>query len=216
MPNEADRLTKARRDLSCLRIQYQGRRPAAETLLNEFELILSDAEAEVAEVVRARAHDVALQYQGRLQQAEKREDDARNLAEKFRVNNEALREAAREKRVLREARKREGSDVEVTIDREYNSPWTIADLEEIAYRLRAAGGTDDTEVGSTTQTFTAFVPDPNVVTLGQREVEPRPHPDTMVPEAGVPFSLKGIVVGSVFVIIALLGLIIALLGLTVR
>lgn len=210
MHNVDPRLSKARHSVQMLRINYTGRRPVADTLLGEFDAILDNADAEMLEIIKAKEHDIALEYEGRIRQAEKREDDARNLAEKFRVNNEALREAAREKRVLREARKRDGSDVEVTIGREYDSSWTIADLEEIAYRLRAAGGTDDTEVKSTTQTFTASVPDPNVVTLGKREVE-RPHPATMVAEAGMPWRKRD----TLFMAMLALGALIGILGLTV-
>lgn len=183
MTTEETRLRAARRDLEYMRVRYGTSRPSAKTLLDQFERILDDAEIDVEKKISEAEHDAEMRQEGRLRQAEKREDDARNLAEEFRVNNEALREANEQRRVLREARKRDGSDVEVTIDREYGSFWTIADIEEIAYRLRAAGGTDDTEVKSTTRTFSASVPDPNVVTLGKREVAvaAEPSPKTRLP-----------------------------------
>lgn len=164
---ETPSLYSARRQLESMRYRYGKSRPAATTLLQQFSQILDIAEETMAKTIEAKEREIDIRYQGRLEQSVRREDDARNLAESFRAHNEALRKANEEKRFLREARKRDGSDVEVTIDREYGSFWTIADIEEIAYRLRAAGGTDDTEVKSTTQTFTASVPDPNVVTLGR-------------------------------------------------
>lgn len=180
-------LLKARRDLQYMRIRYKGRRPAAETLLNEFDLLLDDAEVEISKVVSEKEHDIDMQYSGRLKQAEKREDDARGIAVAIRKENESLRRVLEGKRVLKEERERDGDDVKVTIERGVGG-WSVADIEEIAYRLRAGGATDETEVHLSTTRVAAHVPDPNVVTLGGgREIE-RPHPATMTAEAGWPWN----------------------------
>jgi hypothetical protein len=58
--------------------------------------------------------------------------------------------------------------VHVALGREGpNRTWTVADLEEVAYRLRCGGAVDDTPVSGVLNTISATVPAPNLVHLHQ-------------------------------------------------
>jgi hypothetical protein len=74
-----------------------------------------------------------------------------------------------EDRKLQEARQAEGDEVRVRIDRALGG-WTVADLEEVAYRLRCGGAADDTLIKWAEYSVSALVPAPDLVTLSR----PRP------------------------------------------
>lgn len=57
------------------------------------------------------------------------------------------------------------------------SGWTIADLEEAAYRLRCGGGEDDTPVDIDVHSAKAVVPAPNLIPLHTRRESPLLRPD---------------------------------------
>lgn len=80
-----------------------------------------------------------------------------------------------EKRTIREEREaaRGDGDTQVTISTGYEG-WTVAMLEEIAYRLRSGGAVDDTPVDLDNRRAIADVPAPNTVTLEAPSREPEP------------------------------------------
>lgn len=203
-------LYRARRQLEDMRYRYGKSRPAAATLLQQFSQILDIAEETMAKKISEAEHDAEMRHEGRLQQAVKREDDARNLAESMRQEVVRLREVLADKRALQEEREREGDDVKVSIDRGVGG-WTVADIEEIAYRLRGGGAVDDTPVHLSTTRVVSHVPDPNVVTLGGGQEVERPHPATMVAEAGLPWRKRD----TLFMAMLALGALVGILGLTV-
>lgn len=91
---------------------------------------------------------------------------------------DSLKRQAEERRSLNEARRDAGDgDAEVTIRRDdHLKAWRLSDLEEIAFRLRCGGATDDTPVDMASNRAIAVVPVPNLVTLEhrptQRELQP--------------------------------------------
>lgn len=169
------RLSAARRDLDYMRTRYGKSRPAAKTLLDEFDSILDDAETEISKIISEKEHDIEMRYQGRLEQAESREEAAW-----AKVNHQAgqindLRDTLAGKRALKEERARDGEMVRVAFDRPSGFDWTLADIEEMAYRMRLGGADDETVVNTASHEVSTWVPDPNMVRLGlkvQGEDEP--------------------------------------------
>jgi hypothetical protein len=207
---ETPSLYSARRQLEDMRYRYGKSRPAATTLLQQFSQILDIAEETMAQTIEAKEREIDIRYQGRLEQA-----TAQQQAAWARVNQEVdkvaeLQEILRGKRSLQEEREREGDDVKVSIDRGVGG-WTVADIEEIAYRLRGGGAVDDTPVHLSTTRVVSHVPDPNVVTLGGGQEVERPHPATMVAEAGLPWRKRD----TLFMAMLALGALVGILGLTV-
>jgi len=87
----------------------------------------------------------------------------------------------KEKRTLNEARRAaENEHVEVTIRSDGYEDWCVADLEEIAFRLRCGGATDETHVSMASNRAIALVPVPDLVRLDRpRPPEPPDRPDPL-------------------------------------
>lgn len=84
----------------------------------------------------------------------------------YQTRTKQLERALSEKRTIREEREaaRQDAETDVTISNGYGG-WTVAGLEEIAYRLRSGGAVDDTPVEIDKSRAVASVPAPNMVTL---------------------------------------------------
>lgn len=84
----------------------------------------------------------------------------------LRSTNAHLTKALNEKHTIREEREaaRGDGDTQVTIRNDYKG-WTVAMLEEVAYRLRSGGAVDGTPVDVDQHRAVADVPAPNTVTL---------------------------------------------------
>lgn len=67
--------------------------------------------------------------------------------------------------------------VEVTFRRDpLRARWWVSDLEEVAFRVRNAGGTDDTPVELREHSIAARVPDANQITLASPAINTRTPP----------------------------------------
>lgn len=184
MTTEA-RLRAARRDIDYMRTRYGKSRPAAKTLLDEFDSILDDAEVEMAKVISEKEHDIEMRYQGRLEQAEKREDAAVDRYTEKRAEVIDLQHKLEGKRALKEERARDGEMVRVAFDRPSGFDWTLADIEEMAYRMRLGGADDETVVNTASHEVSTWVPDPNMVRLGLK-VQEEPEAEKRKPFAWWP------------------------------
>jgi hypothetical protein len=170
-------LSGAQWALDSLTYEYKGRRPAAETLLNQFQNILVEAEefigrreTEIEDAARERADAYA---KGRIAQAEREAQKARADAKEDRESYEAILDAYNNQRQVKETRDSDGEKVSIRISNGVNL-WSVANLEEVAYRLRLAGADDDTPITLDRTTVAAKVPDPNMITLapvGQKAPE---------------------------------------------
>lgn len=186
--------------------EYTGRRSASAEVVRQVADIAvgyateADRRAEQAVADAATAHAAIV---------ERLEDQA--TAQRDQIAR--LTDLLEEKRKLREAREKAGEEVQVTIDRTLGG-WTVADLEEIAYRLRCGGAIDDTTVKLTDYTATALVPAPDLVRLDRptptRQPDPRPAPAT--PETTTTTATRLNVVG----VVALLGVLATLVTLLLR
>ncbi|WP_067428494.1 hypothetical protein [Nocardioides jensenii] len=119
---------------------------------------------------------------------EKRMDVLRSTLEAQRSTNNLLEQQAQERRSLYEARRSTGPEgAEVTIRRDdYLKSWRLQDLEEIAFRLRCGGATDDTAVDMASNRAVAVVPAPNMVTLEHRPAPPERRAPLTIPSAPRP------------------------------
>ena len=71
--------------------------------------------------------------------------------------------------------------VEVTFRRDpLRARWWVSDLEEVAFRVRNAGGTDDTPVELREHSIAARVPDANQITLATPAINTRTLPPLVV------------------------------------
>lgn len=183
---------EARRILDDLRQQHAG--PDWSTFTNQLERTLRDyadrrtihagmirdvaeiAYGYVAEQLAAPTTErdqLAAKLQGVIERLEERLDQERE-------RNAQWRKAVEEQRILRE--KREAADDGLIDVRFENSRrhWTVEDLEDIAYRLRLGGGSDDTVVEMSEWFARAKVVDPTLVSLDlARNPEPPRKPEPM-------------------------------------
>lgn len=148
---------------------YAGRRTIQADMIRR---VAELAYGHVAEVVTARDAGREAQVQKLVGVIERLEDRVTT----YRTRNEQLERALSEKRTIREEREaaREDGETDVTISNGHVG-WTVAGLEEIAYRLRSGGAVDDTPVEVDKTHAKASVPAPNMVTLTPATVPP-PEP----------------------------------------
>lgn len=144
-------------DLERWRARYTGRRTVPHELLVEAEALV---EAGVAQA--------AAFYAGQLVTSQQMLTAAQDSLERAREEAERLRG----ERALHESRRpaqrptgfEEEGLVELTVARGVPG-WTVGDLEEAAFRLRCAGGTDDTRVDMSNTAAVAIVPSPSSIPL---------------------------------------------------
>lgn len=184
--------------LEHLRRRYEGTRSTARVAIAEAIELAGQAirDAELVEAARA---------DGRIAEAERWREREQSYLETYRKRVRQLEDELAEKRRLREEREESGNEVQVKIARGLGGAWTIADLEEIVYRLRCGGGTDDTPVKVTEYTATANVVAPELVPLTRPGAQPplviKP-PEHVVPSVGETFVLRrlALLVGIAFVL----------------
>lgn len=166
---------EAQTKLGQLRMAYPNARSTTRQVVEQ-AIKLADELVHDAEVAAEARAD------GRIEQAERQVEQHRHTADVLRTRTRQLEEQLAEKRRLYEERQESGEEVQVKIGRSLGGSWTIGDLEEIIYRLRCGGGTDDTPVTVNDYTATAKVVAPNLVPLvrpdaGKVDREIRPDMD---------------------------------------
>ena len=167
---------------------YADRRTIQAHMVRDIaELAYGYVAEQLASVDRERAMEREAQVaklEGVIQRLEEHQKVLRSTNARL---TKALDEALDEKRTIREEREaaRGDGDTQVTIRTDHHG-WTVAHLEEVAYRLRSGGAVDDTPVDVDQHRAVADVPAPNTVTLGvpsqspvmrldPGEVEPTPR-----------------------------------------
>lgn len=143
------------RRLTELLEEYAGRRSAAAQLVRD----VADLAVGYAAESDRRAHAAIEAATGGQQVAFERLEQQ---LEKSRDHAKWLRAELDEKRRLTEERDAQGEEVQVTIGRSQGG-WKVADLEEVAYRLRCGGAVDETPVKVAEWKMSALVPAPNMV-----------------------------------------------------
>lgn len=153
------------------------------------QLVRDVAELALGRVAELQAqHAIALEAQAAahaaaLERVEKSRDEWRELCQ-------SANERLDERRTIRQELEQSAGDTDarVTITNGYVG-WTVAGLEEIAYRLRTGGAGDDTPVEVDKARAVAMVPAPNLVQL---DASPKavPHlapplPNPVVAEGGL-------------------------------
>jgi hypothetical protein len=174
---------------------YEGRRTIQASMVREMLDLLEDRVTEVEQQHADRLAGLQAAHLAQVTLLEER-------VETYKARSQQLGAALEEKRTLREARERAGEEVQVTIDRSLGG-WTVADLEEVAYRLRCGGAVDDTPVKVTDWAASALVPAPDLVRLDRPALPERPVPperwdplhDPVVPEGGT-LSVRSVVLGG--------------------
>lgn len=149
--------------LTALLEQYAGRRSAAAHLVRE---VADLAIGHAAEADRRAERLIEQATAAHTAIVAKLEADANQLHE----HNRTLTRALDERRTIREVREEAASpeDTDVVITNGYHG-WTVAGLEEVAYRLRCGGAVDVTPVEVEKSRATATVPAPNLVPLSRPE-----------------------------------------------
>lgn len=144
-------------DLDRWRDRYVGRRTVPYEMLTEARAL-----------VEAGVGQASAFYAGQLATSQQMLVAAQDSLERARLEAEALRGERALHETRRPAQRPTGFEqeglVELTVARGLPG-WTIADLEEAAYRLRCAGGTDDTRVDMSNTSATSIVPFPGSVPL---------------------------------------------------
>lgn len=202
--------------LEKMRAQYRDRRSVAAQLLDD-AVRLVDTTVAMAQVeldVQLAARDARLaeaerQHQIQLARAEDRatraEDRVRAL-EAMRTNVRESRETIDDGVLVRiSAPKVVGRNDE---ESPWSRPWTLGELETVAYRLRLGGAVDDTEVRIKHDHTEATVPYPELV-LDAPPAKPRPLPE--VP--AVPFWRRQVLLPAV---VAVAMVLVFLAGVTSR
>lgn len=163
--------------------EYRGRRTVPGQMLDDARDLVRAAASYHARRARAELAAQAHAHDTTVDRLERQADHLRDLltaARKVQTEQQAL---VAEKTRLREEREQHDHEVQVTIGRTLGG-WRVADLEEVAYRLRAGGAVDDTPVEMSTHTAKAKVPAPNLVPLvrlapdtrAERLADTRPTP----------------------------------------
>lgn len=137
-------------------------------------MLLRDAEA----LITAGVSEAAAWYGGQLAlEREQRIACAESLVLARDARDAAVLEL-REGRKLYQTTDRTADEglVAITVARGI-SGWTVADLEEAAYRLRCGGAEDETPVEMDQHAAKAVVPAPNLIPLSTRKVSPLRTPE---------------------------------------
>ena len=166
MKTHAERLAEWRQTYTDRRTVPWQMLEAAERVL---EWGLRDAERG-ANIAVARA-------EGKLEEAhaetERVRESLTKQIETLREHRDMLQRQIDKKRTIAETRSQEGEQVRVQIGREGWNGWQIADIEEIAYRLRCGGAVDETPLKINDREASALVPAPDLVKLeSPRHVTP--------------------------------------------
>lgn len=181
---------EAKRILEDLRTHHAGPVYEWDTFTAKLERLLGDY-AERRTIQAHMIRDVAKLAYGHIAeqlaqpqterdaQVAKLEGVIERLEKRYAERGDTIRRldaALEEKRSIHEARSKADDDqVEVTFTNGYKG-WTVEQLEEIAYRLRLGGATDDTRVDITAHSAKGLVVDPTLVQLDVRRHDTAPQP----------------------------------------
>lgn len=152
--------------------RYRDKRSVAYRLLGE-----------VLEVARSAVAEAEGRADGRIVEVERYHQSTKDLADVLRRRVAQLEDQRR----LVDDRFEHGPDAaQVSIRHALNDGqgWTVAELEEVAYRVRTGGGTDETRVKVTDSHAVAVVPAPYMVDLSIGPSRPAGLPDPVVPDHG--------------------------------
>lgn len=163
--------------MQSLRRAYGDRRGLVPEMLNRADDLMTKSIAHAEARTAGRIEQAQADADRVVEQAEAKVDHEREMRRKAEERARNLQATLDEKRTFRDKRMRDGDDVEVTILRDV-SGWQVADLEEIAYRLRLGGAVDDTPIEIDKTAIRSHVPDPNVVSLARPERAKPDLPDT--------------------------------------
>lgn len=146
-------------ELTALLEEYAGRRSAAAHLIRHVAALAVGHAAAAETRADQMLETLASKHAGVIEYLEQQLTASRESVSTY-------QRILDEKRTLTEQRKSAADPdyTEVIIGNDYRG-WTVAQLEEIAYRLRTGGAVDDTPVAIDNHRATAIVPAPNMVTL---------------------------------------------------
>ena len=155
------------------RTTYYDRRTVPYEMLQQAQQII---EWGVRDAERS-ANVAVIRVESKLEEArfetERVRESMTKQIETLREHRDMLQRQIDKKRTLAETRSQEGEQVRVQIGREGWNGWQIADIEEIAYRLRCGGAVDETPLKINDREASALVPAPDLVKLeSPRHVTP--------------------------------------------
>ena len=194
--------------LTALLEEYAGRRSVAAELVRQVADLAVGHAAEADRRADQRVETLTAGHAAVIERLEERTEIYKTLVEQ-------LKTTLTEKRTLLEERAQQGEEVKVTIGRSLGG-WQVADLEEVAYRLRCGGAFDETPVKVTDWTASALVPAPNLVPLTrpdrtpQPQHRPEPLPDPEVPDGGGAIHWGRVLVAALVVAYLVLALVVVL------
>lgn len=151
-------------------IKAQLIRDVAELALGRVAELQAQHAAELEALAERHAGQLegqASAHEARVARLEKSRDDWQQLCQSAQARLD-------ERRTIRQELEQSAGadDCKVTIATDYHG-WTVAGLEEIAYRLRTGGASDETPVDVSGSRAVAMVPAPNLVQL---DASPKARP----------------------------------------
>jgi hypothetical protein len=196
--------------LTALLEEYAGRRSAAAELVRQVADLAVGHAAEADRNARALIVTLNTRQDMAIESLERQLDQARE-------HNRTLQAQLDDKRRLVEERKAatSGEEVQVTIGHSLGS-WQVADLEEVAYRLRCGGAVDETPVKVTEWAAAALVPAPNLVPLTRPDrtppppERPTPLPDPVHVDERGPINWTRVAVVAQAIVLVLIALVVIL------
>lgn len=163
------------RRLVDLKEKYKDRRGLVQQFFYECVTLVENAHEEAFKQAAEQITRNEGFCEGKVAQANKRFDEEREARRNAEERYREIYDEMQAKRVFREERSKNNEEVKINLRKDYARDWSIKDLEEAAYRLRLAGGVDDTEVKLSEYFITSYVPDPNMIRIGigeKKEIEP--------------------------------------------
>lgn len=195
MKTHAERLAEWRQT-------YTDRRTIPWEMLKAAEAILEWGVRDAERSANVAVHRAEAKLEEAHAETERVRESLTSNIETLRKHRDMLQRQIDEKRTIAETRSKEGDEVRVQIARPDWKGWQIADLEEIAYRLRCGGAVDETPVKIDSREASALVPAPDLVKLeSPRHVTPSekvaailtPKPE---PKKRLPWMARMVLIGS--------------------
>lgn len=157
------------------RDKYTNRRTVPWEMLDEAESIIRSEMSRERRVAKVEANQEVMRLEAKCahfeEMAEIRQGTIDTMRRTIEMQDKRLQEGA----FLHEERQRQEDDVVVRITNGFKG-WTVADLEEIAYRMRAGGADDKTKVKIDDHTVSCALifPDLALELPQQRVTQPNP------------------------------------------
>lgn len=202
----ADGRTATAEKLEALRDRYTNRRSIAWQFVEE-TLALVEQRSEELELAYTTASEAEREatkraHRDEVVRLEKSRDEWKTMCQ-------TAHEHLDERRTIRQELEQAAGadDSKVTISNGYVG-WTVAGLEEVAYRLRTGGAIDETPVDVEKSRAVAMVPAPNLVQLdaSPKAVPQRAAPaaNPVVPDGGISFATALQVAAAVALVLIVL------------